>query len=150
MSTTSTARSTAYNDRRNRVTRPRVPSLRNDAKQKSTAQDEPPVNTSNAKPLRNDASSWTSPREEINGQPTERRTETTKVITKERLNVQMRSPRKQSMGQDGKGARDGDEEGRRPDSRTSTGAESSAATRNKHGGSRTQSAVTGFGSPAMG
>jgi len=147
MSTTSTARSTAYNDRRARTTRPRVPSLRDDAKQRPLSQDghlpQTPVGAAGVPLPPSGGTSWSGRTKESVPFTTERKTEKTQVTTKEQLQVQMRSPRKQPPHQKDARARSPDRDGVRPDSRAGAGAESLTAPR-KDKRARPQSTVKGM------
>lgn len=140
MSTTSTARSTAYNDRRARTTRPRVPSLRDDAQQRPLSQDghlpQTPVGAAGVPLPPSGGTSWSGRTKESVPFTTERKTEKTQVTTKEQLQVRMRSPRKQPPQQK-------DARAPSPDSRAGAGAESLTAAR-KDKTARAQSTIKGI------
>lgn len=153
MSTTSTARSTAYNDRRTRTSRPRVPSLRDDAKQRPIPRDEhppkTPVGAADVPLPPSGGTSWSGRTKESVTFPTERKTENTYITTKEQIQVRMRSPRKQTPNFRDERARSSDREGIRPRSRAGAGAESLPASRKDHESSRAQSTVKGICRPVF-
>jgi len=148
MSTTSTARSTAYNDRRTRTSRPRVPSLRDDAKQRPNSQDETlpktPVGAAGVPLPPSGGTPWSGRTKESVTFPTERKTEHTQITTKEKIHVRMRSPRKQTSSHRDERARSSDGEGIRPLSRAGAGHENLPVSRKDREVSRARSPVKGI------
>lgn len=148
MSTTSTARSAAYNDRRTRTTRPRVPSLREEAKQKPVPQDEhlpkTPVGPAAVPLPPSGGTSWSGRTKESAPFTTERKTENTQITTKEKIQIRMRSPRKQAAQNRDERARSSDREGIRPHSRAGDGAEGLVSPRKDHKSAPAQPTVKGI------
>ena len=150
MSTTSTARSTAY---KTRASRPRVPSLRNDAKQRPNSQDEhlpkTPTGAAGVPLPPSGGTSWSGRTKELIPFTTERKTEKTQVTTKEQIQVRTRSPPKHTPKRSDERARSSDREGLRPDSRSGAGVVTLTAPRNDDERSRAQSVVKGISSPVI-
>lgn len=144
MSTISTARGTTQNERKTRSSRPRVPSLRSDATKKPTSQSEHSSQVGSAGAVQNGTESRSSRGKEPNTVPTERKREKAQVTTQGRLEVHLRSPRKQATQQEDERRQNSEKDGFRPPSGRKLSAEIQAETRREQEDFQRQLAIARF------